>query len=367
MKKLIRIVIPLLLVLCMCLPTTALAADTYFLEISIREEANPDKIVKSESVGYLLDSELLAPLVVAAINERYDDGSLEKEFQSPAMRDIMLEGLRAYERKSKDNGASWEAYLAKYYDKVANLDEELDLKGLLIDFSTTIGELELNQVYEMKFKNEVENDPKYGTVYIVSVERKNYSAGHYCPSEVFSDLDTSLWYHEATDYVLLHDMMNGVGDGKFDPNGTTTRAMFVTILWRLEGKPEVEAENLFDDVAEGTWYTEAVIWAADKEVVKGYGNGSFGPDDPITREQLATILYRYSEYKEYDMSAGDSADLSVFTDADTVSDWALSAVKWAYAEKIVEGMGNGLLNPVGHATRAQAAAMLMRYCLNVAA
>lgn len=366
MKKLFKRVLTILLVLCICLPTTALAANTYYLEISIREEDNPEKIVRSESVGYLLDSELLAPIVVAAINERYEDGSLERVFQSPAMRDIMVEGLRAYERKSSDDGTAWNAYLDKYYDKVYNLDEKLDLKGLLIDFSTTIDKLELNKSYEMKFKNEVAGDPKYGTVYIVSVERKNYSAVHICPSEPYTDLDTSLWYHEAVDFVLENGMMVGVGNNKFDPNGTTTRAMIVTILWRLENKPEVEAENPFDDVVKDIWYTDAVIWAASENVVEGYGNGMFGPEDPITREQLATILHRYSEYKGYDVGDAEDFDLLAFSDAGTVSDWALDAVKWACAEGIIEGMGNRLLNPVGHATRAQAAAMLMRFSRNVA-
>ena len=184
-----------------------------------------------------------------------------------------------------------------------------------------------------------------------------------CPSKDFIDVDTGAWYHEAVDYALSNGLMNGVGDGRFDPAGTTTRAMIVTILYRLEGEPSVETENPFVDVLNGIWYTDPIIWAAENGIVNGYGDGVFAPMDNITREQLATMLYRYAEYKGYNVKK--SADLSVFADARDVSSWALAAMRWANAEGLINGKTPTALAPRDNAKRAEAAAILMRFIENV--
>ncbi len=142
-----------------------------------------------------------------------------------------------------------------------------------------------------------------------------------------------------------------------------TRAMVVTILWRLEGKPSAETAA-FTDVAANTWYAEPVAWASANGIVNGYGSGKFGPSDTITREQMAAIMYRYAMYKGYDVS-GNGADLSVFSDADQISAWAVPAMKWACSAGLISGVGSDTLAPRGSASRAQTAVILYRFCEKV--
>ena len=141
--------------------------------------------------------------------------------------------------------------------------------------------------------------------------------------------------------------------------------MIVTILYRLENEPEITAENPFSDVEDGKWYTDAVIWAAENKIVDGYGNGKFGPNDPITREQLAAILYRYAQFKGVDVSVGEDTNILSFGDATEVSGWANAAMRWAVGSGIINGK-DGRLVPKGDASRAEAATMLQRFCENVA-
>jgi hypothetical protein len=150
--------------------------------------------------------------------------------------------------------------------------------------------------------------------------------------------------------------MNGTGSTTFEPNGSATRAMVVTMLWRLAGEPETDYALNFTDVPEDIWYTEAVRWAASEGIVTGYDEKTFAPENLVTREQLASILYRYAQSE----SAADG-ELSAFTDAGDVSDWALDAMRWAVGTGILNGMGEGTLNPQGNATRAQVAAMFGRF------
>ena len=151
--------------------------------------------------------------------------------------------------------------------------------------------------------------------------------------------------------------------GEFAPNVTTSRAMIVSILHRLEGEPAASGKASFDDVVAGSWYADAVAWAEEHNIVEGYGNGKFGPNDLITREQFAAILYRYANFKGYNTSK--SADLSGYADASAISDWALAAMKWANAEKLITGRTATTLVPKGEATRAEAAAILKRFIENV--
>ena len=185
-----------------------------------------------------------------------------------------------------------------------------------------------------------------------------------CPLAAFTDLDPAKWYHDGIEYCWENGLMVGVGDNRFGPNGTTSRAMIVSILYRLEGQPAVTAANPFSDVEPGRYYTNAVIWAAENEIVSGYGNGKFGPNDPITREQLAAILYRYAQSKGQGFTGTWSFKLD-FPDAGDVSGWANEAVSWMVKNGIINGK-DGKLVPKGDASRAEAATMLQRFCENVA-
>ena len=175
----------------------------------------------------------------------------------------------------------------------------------------------------------------------------------------FTDVTEGDWFYDAVRYAYETGLMDGVGDSLFAPNSETTRAQLVTILYRLEGEPEVSGTSGFTDVEADIWYTDAVAWAAQNGIVNGVSDTEFAPGDDITREQLVTVLYRYAESKGYDVSA--SADLSGYPDAGQVQDYAQPAMAWAVAEGIVEGV-DGNLNPAGNATRAQIATILMRFC-----
>ena len=186
------------------------------------------------------------------------------------------------------------------------------------------------------------------------------------PSTVFAansnvpltDVKETDWFYDAVGYVYENGMMSGTGNNQFSPNVTTTRGMIVTILYRLEGSPAVSTAS-FDDVAAGEYYANGVYWAAANGVVSGYGNNLFGPNDPITREQMATILYRYVQYKEYETVV--TGDVSLFTDGTAVSSYAVEPMNWAVGTGLLSGVGNNMIDPTGNATRAQAATMLMRF------
>lgn len=178
----------------------------------------------------------------------------------------------------------------------------------------------------------------------------------------YSDVPVGLWYYDAICYVTKNELMNGMGDGKFQPNATVSRAMLVTVLYRLENSPEASGyDNPFTDVPD-TWYTDAVCWAAANGIVNGITPTTFAPDSPLTREQLATLLYRYAQYRQQDVGA--RADLSAFPDRAQVSDYAAGPVSWAVARGILSGSLEGhtvYLQPGGNSNRGQLAAVLMRF------
>ncbi|MFR9171902.1 InlB B-repeat-containing protein [Evtepia sp.] len=175
----------------------------------------------------------------------------------------------------------------------------------------------------------------------------------------FGDVDDGDWFADAVRFVYANGMMNGVSETDFAPHAATSRSMIVTILYRMEGEPVVDYAMDFTDVASDAYYTEAVRWAASKGIVGGYGNGLFGANDDVTREQLAAILYRYAACQGYDVS--QRADLSGFGDASSISGYAQEALSWAHAQGLVLGFEDGSLRPQGTASRAQIAAVLMRF------
>ena len=168
------------------------------------------------------------------------------------------------------------------------------------------------------------------------------------------------WAADAIQYVYAKGLMNGVGDDTFAPGQSLDRAMLVTILYRLDGSDPVTESSGFSDVGSDTWYTDAVLWAKENEIVNGYDNGTFVPEDPIPREQIAAILYRSAVFKAYPTAS--ESDLGGYTDAGEISGYAIPAMKWANAQGLITGTSATTLLPTGTASRAEAAVILMRFC-----
>ena len=184
------------------------------------------------------------------------------------------------------------------------------------------------------------------------------------PKADFADVAADAWYADAIQYVYENGMMSGTSETTFSPNLTPTRGMIVTILYRLENEPAVTGTTAFTDVAADQYYANAVAWAAQNGIVSGIDATTFAPNNAITREQMAAILYRYAQFKGYDVSA--KADLSVYTDAASVGTYATDAMAWANGAGLITGTSTTTLSPAGNATRAQVATILMRFCENIA-
>ncbi len=183
------------------------------------------------------------------------------------------------------------------------------------------------------------------------------------PQTTFADVPASAWYCDAVEYVYENGLMSGVSGGRFAPNDTLTRAMLVQTLYAMEGRPAAASAG-FADVASGDWYASAVNWAAANGVVSGVSETGFGPNNALTREQLALILYRFAQYKGYDVTG--TSDLAAYADGSSVSSWAAEAMGWAVDAGLISGVGGNQIAPTGTASRAQVAQILMNFCENVA-
>lgn len=181
-------------------------------------------------------------------------------------------------------------------------------------------------------------------------------------SNPFMDVKKSDWFYDHVRYAYENQLFAGISDREFAPNADMTRAMLVTVLYRAEGEPDMENEIWgypFADVDAESWYGKAVYWARHHGIVQGHSAEEFAPDDPLTREQIAAILERYASYKGlHDENLGD---ISQFSDAEQISDWAGENVAWAVGQGLLTGKGNGILDPLGVATRAETAAVLQRF------
>ena len=183
------------------------------------------------------------------------------------------------------------------------------------------------------------------------------------PQTTFMDVPASAWYYDAVEYVYENGLMSGVSGGRFAPDDTLTRAMLVQTLYAMEGRPAAASAG-FADVASGDWYASAVNWAAANGVVSGVSETGFGPNNALTREQLALILYRFAQYKGYDVTG--TSDLTAYADGSSVSGWAAEAMSWAVDAGLISGVGGNQIAPTGTASRAQVAQILMNFCENVA-
>ena len=220
-------------------------------------------------------------------------------------------------------------------------------------------ELEFQQAARIAKDGTAEFDLDHASDYAIVIDDRSHE-----PVDLpFNDVPEGYWAYGAIQYVYGEGLMAGTSGSTFNPEGTTTRGQIVTILWRLSGSPVVNYLMDFDDVDPAAYYAEAIRWATSEGIAGGYGNGSFGPDDPITREQLAVMLYQYAWNMGYDLSIGEDTNILSYADAFTVSEYAVSALQWACGAGLISGTGDGsTLTPQGEATRAQAATVLMRFC-----
>lgn len=176
----------------------------------------------------------------------------------------------------------------------------------------------------------------------------------------FTDIKESDWYYATVKYVSENGIMNGVESDKFVPASSLTRAMLVTILYRADGSPRISSDSKFSDVEITDWYGAAVIWASENGIVNGISETEFAPNNAITREQIATILYRYASAKKYDVTQGGMA-VKEYSDYETISSWAKEAMQWAVNAKLINGKTETTVNPLDNATRAEAATVIMRF------
>jgi hypothetical protein len=200
--------------------------------------------------------------------------------------------------------------------------------------------------------------------YVVAYDENACLQDAACVYAKFIDANTKAWYHDGVHFCVENGYMQGVSDTKFDPSGTLSRGMIVTMLWRMDGQKYPNYYMTFKDVPASEWYTEAVRWAAAEKIVSGYDAEHFGPNDPVTREQLATMLYNYAKYKGQGFT-GDWMFLLDFVDRADISSWANEAVHWCSMKGIVNGKtenGSKVFDPQGKATRAEAASMVQRFC-----
>ena len=196
-----------------------------------------------------------------------------------------------------------------------------------------------------------------GTAYLMLEENATVKVVDY--TNDFTDVTEDAWYAGAVDFTAGRGLFSGVGDGSFAPNETLSRGMVVTVLYALEEPGAQKTEDLFSDVADGAWYAQGTAWAVEAGIVSGYGDGQFGPNDAITREQLALMLYRYAQNLKLTTSTG--ASLTAFGDEEQVSSWARQAMSWAVGAGIMGGTPENTLNPGGTATRAEAAVMVSQF------
>ena len=276
--------------------------------------------------------------------------------------DYLAEAQAAAEKAEAERKAAEEARKAAEEAALAasKYAASFELAQLLHESETLTGHAREDYakvIEDAKAAIEAAKTPEEVTAVLNAAREALKTAG--CPSTNFTDVEENGWYHTGVDFMVKNGFMNGVADDAFDVDGNLTRAQLVTILYRIAGEPESTATNPFADVADGQWYTNAVIWAAENGIVKGVNTTTFAPNDQITREQIATILFRYAKAEKVE------GKLAGFPDAGKVSDYAADAMAWAVEQGLINGIsesdGKTYLAPQETATRAQIAVILMRY------
>ena len=267
----------------------------------------------------------------------------------------------------------WEYYdieVVKTGDGTVKVDRSYAAPGKTVTVTVTPdwgGELRSLTVTDSRGNDVKLTYNRYKDVYTFEMPYRNVTV-----KAVFAETDLPFvdvsdwdWYSGGIRYVYENGLMNGTSSWYFRPTANTTRAMVATVLYRLEGSPRVSGGSGFTDVKSGSWYDDAVTWASRYGIIKGYGDDTFGPNDPFTREQMAALLYRYADYCRCDMTAGRTIDLSQYRDHGDVSTYAIPALRWAIGEEIITGRTGRLLAPDGTASRAEVAVMVARFVEDV--
>lgn len=257
----------------------------------------------------------------------------------------------------------------------ATIDVEIDLGGLFDDEPVTEDPKENEGEDENKENEDAKPDkednkpsrPSAGTTTKNENEDEDVTSDEKKEEEVkewtnpFSDVKENDWFYATVKYASENAIMNGVEADKFAPNNTLTRAMLVTILYRVEGSPRLESDSKFSDVVLSDWYGAPVIWASENGIVNGVTETEFAPNANITREQIAAIMYRYAKAKGYDVSEGENTNILSYEDADKISSYAVEALQYTAGSGIMKGKTESTLNPLDNATRAEAATVVMRF------
>ncbi|MBM6924398.1 S-layer homology domain-containing protein [Pseudoflavonifractor phocaeensis] len=217
-------------------------------------------------------------------------------------------------------------------------------------YDQTAGALVFEQAVRIAADGSVALPVTHGGQYAIAIDDRDHTLS-------FADVPEGAWYEDGAAYVYRRGLMEGTSDTAFSPDLTTSRAMIATTLWRLAGSPKVSAQTSFSDVAQGSWYSDAVAWASTQGIINGYDNGTFGANDPITREQLAVMLWRRAG------SPAPSAGLESYPDGASVSSWAADAMAWAVDFGFIQGDSAGAIRPQGQASRAEVAVILMRFAV----
>lgn len=260
---------------------------------------------------------------------------------------------------SGSGGAVTEEYKVMFYDGSNLLAEKVVVAGIAVAkpadpvksgyaFTGWFTDKECTKAYDFSQK--------------VNGNLNLYAGWRSASQTAFTDVNGH-WAENAVNFVVEQNLFNGTSETTFSPNANMTRAMLVTVLWRLDGKPQPATAPVFKDVAEGAYYADAVAWANANGIIKGYSNTEFAPNDNITREQMAAILYRYAEFKGY--ATAERADLKGYSDYNKISGYALDNLSWANAVGLINGRTQSTLVPQGNATRAEVAAILQRFVDNV--
>lgn len=334
MKKKLTKALAVLLMLCMLLPQTALAATTYYVDVSIvgPDAEQVEQTVSASSSRYGTKSDRLAATVVSLIKSK--ESEISEKFSGTGLHEEFQDGLDAFE------GSGWTAYVEEHFDSVSGNEA---FKIILSDKTSTLGDLTVGKANKISYKG-----------YTVTVTLREYTTGSSSSggsssgstgtttgeSKQFQDIHpVNHWAMDSIDYVTSRGLFNGKTEDTFAPEEATTRAQLMTVLARLDGADTT-----------GAALEKGMAWA----VANGISDGS-NPNAPITRQQLAAMLYRYAG------SPAVEGTLN-FPDAGSVSDYAKGAMLWATQNGIINGKTDGRLDPTGLATRAQVATMIARYC-----